>query len=276
VKAQLPFSLIRRRLSCILDSALYQRFSMPIDDLEFDAVRKRFELEDTAISPVTKAVLDLASLMPLAWPFDKAAGRISGHLAADSLARIRLLLEAVMNEVRKHEVEIQRLRDSKTAAEMEAREELSRELLLEAARRAEGTRGKERVRRIALILANAVVEPRTMDADEAEEMMRVASELSDLDIEYLRELIRIEGALLESADHIPRYDAYVKWEQGFWGDRINPEIDSLFSKLESYGLVARLAPPNNLNVLADFQNRYVLLKKGMRFASMISEAAGRN
>jgi chemotaxis protein histidine kinase CheA len=214
--------------------------------------------------------------MPLTWPIDKAANAISGHLATDSLERIRLLLEACMNEVRKHDNEMQQLRDSKTQEEAAAREEISRELLLEAARRAESTRAKERVKRIGLILANALVEPKSIDADEAEEMMRVASELSDRDIEYLRELIRIEGALLESADHIPRYDAYVKWEQGFWGDRINPEIDSLFSKLESYGLVARLAPPNNLNVLADFQNRYVLLKKGMRFASMISEAAYRS
>ena len=36
---------------------------------------------------------------------------------------------------------------------------------------------------------------------------------------------------------------------------------------------SRLAPPNNLNILADFQNRYVLLKKGLRFVTLIREAA---
>jgi hypothetical protein len=246
---------------------------MPIDDLEFDALKKQFELEDSAVSPVTKAVLNITSLMPLTWPFDKAAKRISGHLAADSLDRIRLLLEACMNEVRKHDSEIRQLRNTKTDAEMETREEISRELLLEAARRAESTRSRERVKRIALILANAVVELKLIDADETEEMMRVATELSDRDIEFLRELIRVEGSLLQSADHIPRYDAYLKWQEGFWGDRIDPEVDSVFSKLESYGLVSRLAPPNNLNAMADFQNRYVLLRKGMRFASLLSEAA---
>lgn len=165
------------------------------------------------------------------------------------------------------------MRDTKTAAEMETREDVSRELLLEAARRAESTRAKERVERIGLILANAVVEPKSIDADEIEEMMRVAAELSDRDVEFLRELIKIEGSFLQSVNHIPRYDAYVWWEQGFWGDRIDPEIDSVFSKLESYGLVSRLAPPNTLTVLADFQNRYVLLKKGVRFVSLIREAA---
>jgi hypothetical protein len=251
----------------------FWRFSLPIDDLEFDALKKQFQLDDSSASPVTKAVLGVASLMPLTWPFDKAAKKISGHLAADSLERIRLLLEACMNEVRKHDNEIRQLQDTKTTQEMETREEVSRELLLEAARRAESTRSKERVKRIALILANAVVESKAIDADDAEEMMRIATELSDRDIEFLRELIKIEGPLLQSADHIPRYDAYLKWQEGFWGDRINPEIDSVFSKLESYGLVSRLAPPNNLNAMADFQNRYVLLNKGMRFVFLIREAA---
>jgi hypothetical protein len=246
---------------------------MPIDDLEFDALKKQFELEDVSISPVTKAVLGIASLMPPTWPFDRAAKIISGHLAADSLERIRLLLEACMNEVRKHDNEIRQLRNTKTPEEIATREELSRELMLEAARRAESTRAKERVKRIGLVLANTVVESKSIDADEAEEMMRVAMELSDEDIKFLRELIKIEGSLLQSADHIPRYDAYLKWQEGFWGDRIDTEIDSKFSKLESYGLVSRLAPPNNLNATADFQNRYVLLRKGMRFVSLIREAA---
>jgi hypothetical protein len=103
-------------------------------------------------------------------------------------------------------------------------------------------------------------------------MMRVAAELSDRDVEFLRELIKIEGALLQSADHIPRYAAYLNWERGFWGDRINPEIDSVFSKLESYGLVSRLSGGSE-NITADVQNRYVLLTKGARFVSLIREAA---
>ena len=178
-----------------------------------------------------------------------------------------------MTEVRKHEGEIRQLRDTKTAEETQAREEVSRELLLDAARKAESTRAKERVKRIGFILANAVVESQATDADEVEEMMRVAMELSDRDIEFLRELMRIEGSMLQTQDHISRYDAHLRWEQGFWGTRIIPEIDSVFSKLESYGLVARIPPPNNLNIMADYQNRYVLLKKGVRFVTLTREAA---
>jgi hypothetical protein len=214
--------------------------------------------------------------MPLKWPFDRVAKMLSGYLAEDSVARIRLMLDTCMNEVRKHEDEIRNLHDAATREESKeqsrAREESLRDLVLDAAHKAESTRAAERVKRIGLILANAVVESKATEADEVEEMMRVAIELNDHDVGFLRELVRIEGSMLQTKDHIPRYDAHMIWEQGRWGGRIDPEIDSVFSKLESYGLVARLAQPNNLNIVADFQNRYVLLKKGLPFATLIREA----
>jgi hypothetical protein len=117
------------------------------------------------------------------------------------------------------------------------------------------------------------VEPRAADADEVEEMMRVAMEVSDRDMVFLRELVRIEGNQLAARDHIPRYDAHSAWISGFWGDRAVPEVDSVFQKLESYGLVTRIAPPNNHNIMADIQNRYVLLPKGLRFVNLIKSRA---
>ena len=75
--------------------------------------------------------------------------------------------------------------------------------------------------------------------------------------------MRIEGVIVRNQGRVERYSAYTTWEQGRWGTRVDPELDSVFSKLESYGLVARLAPPNNLNIMADVQNRYVLLPKGL-------------
>jgi len=230
-------------------------------------------MEDLSVSPVGMLVLDILSHIPPVWPFDKIAERLKEHLAADSLERIRLMVETCMNEVRKHDDEIRRLRETLTAEESQGRVEVLRELLLDAGRKAESTRAKERVKRIGLILANAAVESKPTDADEVEEMMRVAMELSDRDIEFVRELMKIQASMLQTQDHIPRYQAHASWEHGFWGLRIDPEIDSVFSKLESYGLAARIPPPNNLNISADFQNRYVLLKKGTRFVTLIREAA---
>ena len=245
---------------------------MAIDE-PFDALEQQLRMEDLSVAPATKIVLDLVSLMPLKWPFNKVAERIKGHLAADSVQRIRLMLDTCVSEVRKHDREISELHDAATAEESEAREAILRDLIIDAGHKAENTRAKERVKRIGIILGNASVESKQTEADEIEEMMRVAMELSDRDIDLLRELVRIEGPTLQMRDHIPRYDAYLRWEQGRWGNRIDPEIDSVFSKLESYGLVSRLAPPNNLNLMADFQNRYVLLKKGLRFVDLTREAA---
>jgi len=246
--------------------------NMPIDD-PIRALEQQFEMEDLSTSPVTKKVLDLVSLAPLAWPFNKIAEKLKGHLAADSIERIRLLLETCAKEILKHAKELEQFHKTLTEQEAQVREYVSKELLLDAARKAENTRAKDRVKRIGLILANAVVEPKPTDADEVEELMRVAMELSDRDIEPLRELARIEGDAVRAQGRIPRYDAHMRWEQCSWGTRVVPELESVFSKLESYGLVSRIPPPNNLNIMADYQNRYVLLQKGTRFVDLIQSLA---
>jgi len=96
-------------------------------------------------------------------------------------------------------------------------------------------------------------------------------ELSANDLVYFLELARLEAPILALKDHIDRYSAYNIWPRGSWGGRVDNTLDSVFGKLESYSLVSRLAPPNNLNITADFQHAYVLLKKGLRFFALIQE-----
>jgi hypothetical protein len=243
---------------------------MAIDD-PFAALKQQFQMEDLSTSPVSGMLLQVASVLPLPPPFDKIVQGLKQHLAADSLDRIRLMLETCVSETIKNTKAISELQQaSMSEDDSEKRVEVIRSLLLDAARKAENTRAKERVKRIGLILANGL-EPHQIDADEIEEMMRVAMELSEGDVGYLRELVKLEASVLKSVDYVPRYQAYTTWEHGPWGHRIDPEIDSAFSKLESYGLVSRIPPPNNLNIMADFQNRYVLLKKGVRFVTLIRE-----
>ena len=112
-----------------------------------------------------------------------------------------------------------------------------------------------------------------MDGDGNEELMRIAMELSDRDVYYLGELVKLEGDNVRTSGRLERYNAHTRWERGPWGTRPDGELDSIFSKLESYGLVSRLAPPNNQNIMADFQNRYVLLQKGLRFIDSITGVA---
>jgi hypothetical protein len=249
---------------------------MPIDDHPIDVLKERLQTEAAFVSPVTAVaakLLNVAALLPLRWPMDKVIDRIRECLGQQSADRVELLLQVCADGVRKHDDEINQLREALSPEAEEKRAEAMEDLLLDGARKAETTRDRERVKRIGLILANATVETHAPDADEIEEMMRVAMDLSDADVEHLRELIRIEGHLLRAQDRIPRPSALGMWEKGSWGSKRSSDLDSIFSKLESYGLVSRLAPPNNLNAFADFQNKYVLLREGLRFSELIQEAA---
>jgi hypothetical protein len=103
--------------------------------------------------------------------------------------------------------------------------------------------------------------------------MRVAMELGDEEVRYLRDMVRIQGSFIFHAGRVDRNSGYSSWESGFWGTKLDPEVESVFRKLESYGLVASLAPPNNQNLLADLQTHYALLPKGVRFVSLTTRAA---
>jgi len=180
------------------------------------------------------------------------------------------MLEVLAKQVGEHDDQLRKMREDAGKDEHSSRKEALEGLLLDGARKAEATRSTERVRRIGLILANASATPR-LDADDVEEMMRVAKELSDQDVACLGELVRIEGENLRRTGHMTRYHAHNIWEKGEWSKVGGDETESVFSKLESYGLVGRLPPPNNLNLLADFQYRFALLPKGLQFVDFIHE-----
>ena len=241
---------------------------MAIDDHPFDALEKHLKLEESSVSPLIKLLLMLCSVVSWMWPFDKAFAFLKDRAGVDSAHKSAVMLEACMNEVRKHDVELAAIRSALSPSAAQEREESTGALIVDATRKAINTRSLKRIERIGVILANGVVQ-KTLHSDHIEEMMRIAMELSDPDIDHLGELVRIEGDTLASQGRITRHDAYTKWEHGRWGSSVNPELDSVFSKLASYGLVAPVPPPNNLNIMADFQNRYALLPKGLHFYALI-------
>ncbi len=244
---------------------------MAIDDNPVEVTRRLFELEDTSSMPFVGGILTALQSMPkpLPYPLDKLVDRLKEGIGADATHRIRVMVEVCGDEIIRHDKILQALESRLNEQQAKQRTETASELLLDASRRAAVTRSVERVKRIGLILANGIL-PEKIDADGTEEMMRIAMELSDRDESYLRQLVVLEGTKLQAAKRIERYDAHSTWERGPWGTNPDGELDRAFSKLESYGLVSRLAPPNNQNIMADFQNRYVLLQKGMRFVNSIS------
>ncbi|MBZ5697705.1 MAG: hypothetical protein LAN18_04080 [Acidobacteriia bacterium] len=236
---------------------------MSIDD-PLSALDQQFENEKRSTDPVMGLLADLASILPLPWQVDKIVQRIIRHLGADRLEKIELTINAIRDELRRHE---DRLREMATTDEEQAEQRLQEwlELAKDGIERAQRTRARERVERIGKILANSLVAVNVPKADDVEEMMRVAMELSDKEVALLAELVRVQGNMLENTGRVPRYQAWESWRNGNWGDTSNGEIESIFSKLESFGLVSRLAAPNNLNIMADIQNRYGLLKKALDF-----------
>jgi hypothetical protein len=244
---------------------------MPIDENPISALKHQFEMEDLASSPVTAKVLQVVSKLKVLPPvLSHLVDWLRGHMAAEAAERDRLMMETISEEVLRHAEELDRTKSVLADQALRMSEEILGPLLIDAFRKAENTRGKDRIRRIGLIFANAVIGTATKDSDEIEEMMRVAMELSDTDVRFLAELVKVEGYLLETElKRIPRHAAHMKWAEGPWGERVDPELDSVFNKLESFGLVSRIAPPNNFNIQADYQNRFVLLPKGARFISLI-------
>jgi len=165
---------------------------MPIDDAA-RALKQQFQLEDLSKSPVLEKLASIASAFPLPYPFDKLVEKIKGRLTSDAQERIELMLEACIDETNRQAARAGNLQTRMDEKEAQNRRDVLSELVIDAARKAENTRSKERVKRVGTILANAAFETKPTDADEIEEMMRVAMELGDGDVEFLRELVKVEG-----------------------------------------------------------------------------------
>lgn len=237
---------------------------MAVDDNPVEALRKHLDREDASRSPVSRVVAQIVSTLPLSWGFEKALAAFGAHHTREDAERTTLMLEVMTAEMHRHEEILNELAENIDAN----RTEEFIELILDGARKAEATRSRERIKRIGTILANAAAAP-SLDSDEVEEMMRVAMNLDDNDVQVLRELVRVYGPWVEKYGRVERHNAHAMWESGVWGSQVDGELEGTCSKLESFGLISRIAPPNNLNVFADFQNRYVLLPRGLRFARFV-------
>jgi hypothetical protein len=250
-----------------------------IDDNPIEVLRKQFELEDISNSPVSEVVVKvgarLSEFLPLPSTIQSVIQAVGDTIRTEGVERIAIMLKTVADEVLKHDREINELRERLSREQQKARNEQEARLVVDGARRAFNTRSIARVERLGVILAQTLKSPLAPDEDEIEEMMRVATELTEVDVNYLRELVKIQGGYLHGKSHVERYTAYQSWTSGPWGERVDPTLDSVFHKLESFGLVSAIAPNNTFNISADIQTRFVLLPKGKRFADLIKPSESR-
>ncbi len=193
---------------------------MAIDDHPVEVLRRHFELENASAMPFAGAILTALQAFPhpLPYPLDKLVGRLKEGIGADATHRIRVMLEVCGDESFSHDKRLRSVEAQLDEEQIKQRTEAALELLLDASRRASVTRSLERVKRIGMILANGIV-PQVIDGDGTEEMMRIAMELSDRDVVYLGELVKLEGDKVRTSGRLERYDAHTRWEHGPWGTR---------------------------------------------------------
>jgi hypothetical protein len=237
---------------------------MPIDD-PLAAIEQLNESDLRTSSPVTQCVAGLVSYLPLPSLTDKVVDYFVGRLEGSRDEKIQLTIDVITTELQYLQNRLRELgekSDEKSVVSW-------LELVMDGLRKAEQTRAKERVKRIGRILANSIAAVPSPSDDDVEEMMRVAMLLSDSEVKALSALVNLQGHMLTDRGKVNRSQGWRSWPQGGWPEIADGDFESTFSKLESLGLVLRIAPPNNVNINADFQNRYGILRKGRDFITFI-------
>src|ERR1019366_5275803 len=149
-------------------------------------------------------------------------------------------------------------------------------LFLDATRKAEDLRDRKRVERIGKILAHALTLGLASDFDKAEELMRVARDLSDQDVLGLRYLYETQFTFLQHN----RLQVDVDQINSIWRESLPIRIEgvlqaehlSIFLKLQRFGLATSVErkqtqlPPN--------EQVFALLAKGADFVRYIQGAVG--
>jgi DNA-binding transcriptional MerR regulator len=138
------------------------------------------------------------------------------------------------------------------------------------------TTQKDRLNRMALILANGVkrddLQPESLD-----DMMRAAAELKDGDISLLRKICDSQGPLLRD----PNLNPITNWfgqVTPYWDKFINSgaldqskhiEYRSAFSRLESHELIQKFRD----DIVPVGHEPYALLEEGLKFYERLQEIA---
>ena len=129
--------------------------------------------------------------------------------------------------------------------------------------KAERTRSKDRIARIAKILANAAVRGSSRPADLTEELMRIAMDLDDEDVRVLAELVNGQRDQLQpGVGRVDHESANNYWRSGvareFRGIDGGPavrlritegKLQSHCAKLQGFGLIVQV-PPNPMKISA--------------------------
>jgi hypothetical protein len=238
--------------------------NVPADD-ELSAIEFLNESEERSRSPVWKFAKDaIALISAILPPAGMFLGAIENRLDRREASNRAELVSAVVERVRKNAVALDDL-IAKSEAHARFFAEEFPDLVVEAARRAETVRSKERIQRFAAILAHALEVGPKDGADYVEEMLRIAAELSDWDVKVLDSALNEFPRHKESrreAESVIAARAWIRMNSGASGD----ELASIGAKLQSFGLMTRIEGQTG------DMSSYRVLERGKRFIEYIRSA----
>jgi hypothetical protein len=172
-------------------------------------------------------------------------------------------------------IELEKLLDRETRFSDEHREWIREEipgLLLEGLNRAEQTRSRDRIVRLAKIIRNAVEIGPALPADTAAEMMRIAVDLSERDVTALSVMCNAQADSLRQSARPELNEANSTWaklekQHSFF--RSGSEVYSTCLKLQSFGLIMAM---ERISTTLGLQSMpYTLLPKGAQFIEYIKK-----
>ncbi len=239
---------------------------MAIDD-RIDAAKAQIAADERALSPVTEMLAEVMDSIPLLKEIP-----ILKFVERKKQENQKYLLDVLTSEMKKISADIGEL--DKEHQRFVKEDFIP--LVLDGLKKAESTRARQRIEHIGKILAYALEQGPAKSPDDTEEMMRIAMDLDDNDVRVLREIVRVQAALLQSSQSKiaamdPANDA--------WRD--NPPrlegisdgtIQSICAKLQSYGLIT--AVERNAGKVGPNVIPYGLLHKGVDFVTYIRGVCG--
>jgi hypothetical protein len=149
-------------------------------------------------------------------------------------------------------------------------------LLLEGLSRAEQTRSRDRIVRLAKVIRNALEVGPSHPVEVAAEMMRVAAELSEQDVAALSLMYKFQPNSLRHGSGRPEInEANSTWAQLEKEDKFfrSADVYSTCLKLQSFGLIMAMERiPTTLGLQSI---PYALLPKGSQFIDYVKDEAAR-
>ncbi len=206
---------------------------MAIDDLPSKRALDQLDMEDLGKTPLARLPAAAFKVLQTFLSCDptQVADLVTEYQDTLETHRSMFLLRHVVNDLKVLMDKVEKLTEQQNAY---LRTDWLK-LYLDADKKARATRAEARIKRLADILCASIVLAPIPPADQTEEMMRIATELTDEDVIVLKEL----RAAYERYEHRPEqapapYNLLIPEVRGITSDAVL----GICGKLQSLGLIA--------------------------------------